>query len=125
MTIDEISKLAASGTKPDNADITLPERALWYALRDIYQAYRQGRADTEQCAKDKAVAVRQYELDTSDWVKAKEVWQSMAQFWKDAEAPSRAYAFSQNRTPEGDAMFEAFYKVPLKAQKEQWEKKPE
>lgn len=121
MNVDEISRLAANGVTLDPSESTPPERVLCYALRDLYKDYQAGRANAEACAAIKAQAVRQYELDRKKYVKASEVFQSHAQMWKDAEPAARAYAVSKNRTEEGDALFEAFYRVPLKTQKEIWE----
>ena len=119
--VNEISQIAAAENTLDPAESTPPERVLCYALRDLYKDYQAGRATAKACAAIKAQAVRQYELDRKEYVKASEVFQSHAQMWKDAEPAARAYAASQNRTAEGDALFEAFYRVPLKTQKEIWE----
>lgn len=51
MTVDEISRFAASGRKPDG--MTTLEEVLFYRLRDIYADARAGRVTNQEGAERK------------------------------------------------------------------------
>lgn len=62
MTIDELSRLAATEQVPPEGT-EVDERCLWYGLRDIYRQFRQGSISTEQGDQLKRQAIRQYNTD--------------------------------------------------------------
>lgn len=55
MTVDEISRYAANGKKPDG--MNMHEELLFYRLRDIYAAAKAGRIATKQGADMKKMEV--------------------------------------------------------------------
>lgn len=96
--------------EPD-ADCPMPERILWWTLRDMYRKFRSGQMDKEQGEKAKQKALRIYEQDKSDLDMYKRLVRHSAEMWRDIEAKAEAYAKSSNRSEEADALFEAVYGV--------------
>lgn len=99
---------------PDDA-MTCPERALYYALRDIYSDYKRGIITKAKGEELKLKAMRQFEFDNQSISSAIKILKSHAEFWKSIEMASSRYRLE--RTLENaDAFLEAVYKVPIKAE---------
>ena len=96
--------------EPD-ADCPMPERILWWTLRDMYRKFRAGQMDKEQGEKAKQKAMRQYQQDKGDLDMYKRLVKHSAEMWRDIETKAEAYAKSSNRSDEADALFEAVYGV--------------
>jgi len=95
--------------------MTCPERALYYALRDIYSQYRKGIITKSKGEELKLKAMRQFDLDNQAISSAIKILHKHAEFWKSIEKASSRYRLE--RTLENaDAFLEAVYKVPIKAQ---------
>ena len=118
MTVDEISLLAYQNRKPDIHDLTVPQWLLWYRLRDVY---RECADNPEAGAEQKRIAVSQYGQDIANWVKTKEVYEYMSDYWKRIEPSASKYALEQT-VESGNEFFEAVYGVPVKTKLEQIEK---
>lgn len=102
MDDETLSKLAYSGQPPESA---LPhEWLLWYRLRDIYADTRAGRMTAEQGRAAKLTAVNSFRSE-------REAWERNTLFWKRIEDAATAYAKSEGRTAEGDAFYEAVYRL--------------
>lgn len=87
MTVDEISRLAYSGTPPDTAQSH--EWLLWFRLREIYQRVLSG-LDTKTAGKlAKDDAVRQYEADLDQFERS-------TLLWKRIESAGTAFAKDQS-----------------------------
>lgn len=106
--VNEISLMAAKGGKL-TVILDLPERCLYFALRELYESYRTQRMTAEQCKDGKTEAIRQYEKDRSDAAWYLKLIQTHAKMWNRIEHAGTVYAQSDNRTPEADAFFEAVY----------------
>lgn len=95
-----IAKLAYAGTRPESA---LPhEWLLWYRLRDIYSEAKAKRVTEKMGRAAKQLAVNSFRSE--QWA-----WERNVLFWKRIEAAATEYAKSDDRTPAGDALFEAVY----------------
>ena len=94
--------------------MTCPERALWYALRDIYSQFRRGLIDKRKGEELKLKALRQFDLDNQAISNAMKILKEHARFWQSVERTASAYRLE--RTLENaDAFLEAVYNVPIKA----------
>ena len=112
MTKEEIIKYAAGGQMP-NREMTCPERALFYALKDIYTRFRQGIITKEQGESQKNLALRQFALDNSAILSAMKILRQNAEMWKEIELAGNHY--HMDRTLENaDAFIEAVYRTKLK-----------
>ena len=112
MTKDEIIKYAATGQMPDQ-EMTCPERALFYTLKEIYTRFRNGLITKEQGEVQKNHALRQFELDNSAVSSAMKILRHNSELWKAIEQAGNHYAL--DRTLENaDAFVEAVYNVKLK-----------
>ena len=95
--------------------MTCPERALWYALRDIYSSYKRGVITKAKGEELKNKAMRQFAIDNQAISSAMKILKEHANFWKSVEQSASRYRLE--RTLENaDAFLEAVYKVPIKAQ---------
>lgn len=108
-----LSKAAADGVMPDG--LTLPERACWYRLRDIYCEYRDGASTIEQCTEEKRKALLQMEKDSEAWIEARGVHAHWAGFWQSIETAGREYAKAPS-VETADRFYEAVYHVPRREQ---------
>ena len=120
MNVDDLTMSAYKESMPDTHDLTVPQWLLWYRLRDVYRDFLSGKTNMEKAEAEKKQMLRQYDQDCNDWMNAKEVWNHMAQFWKQLEPSGQAYAKNPTVT-NADRFFEAVYKVPRKTQAEQWQ----
>ena len=101
MTIDELSRLAYSGTPPDSA---MPyEWLLWYRLRDIYSKVRDGAMSKASGAEQKEQAVNQYKTD-------KTMYDASVQLWTRIEDASVRYAM-EHTIEAADGLYEALYRM--------------
>ena len=101
MTIDELSRLAYSGTPPDGA---MPyEWLLWYRLRDIYSKVRNGSITKQDGAKAKQDAVSSYQTD-------KTLHDASVKLWARIEQAGTRYA-KDKTISNADAFYAAVYGV--------------
>ena len=102
-----------TGQIPD-PDCPLPERTLWWSLRDIYIRYKAGTISKDQGEKQKQKAMQVYAKDRSHYDMMDQIVRHQAKMWVNIEQAARRYAFSDNRTLEADALYEAIYSCKLK-----------
>ena len=103
MTVDEISRLAYSGTPPDTAQSH--EWLLWFRLREIYQRVLSGM-DTKTAGRlAKEDAVRRYEVDRDQFNRS-------VLFWKRIEAPGTAFA-KEPTIENAVRLYEAVYGIEI------------
>lgn len=95
--------------------MTCPERALWYALRDIYSSYKRGVITKVKGEELKRKAMRQFNLDNQATSNAIKILKEHANFWKSIEQAASQYRLERN-LDNADAFLEAVYKVPIKAE---------
>lgn len=109
MNIDELSVSAAKGAAPEG--MTMPERAVWYPLRDLYADVKAGRLTVDGAKTKKLALSEQYERDNAFLIDAKRAKRYNADLWARIAKAATDYAGSENRTPEGDAFYRAVYGI--------------
>ena len=57
MTTEEISKLARTGSLPQESMLTCPERCLYFTLVNLYAEYRDKKITAEQGEQEKKAAI--------------------------------------------------------------------
>lgn len=90
MTKDEIVRYALSGYIPD-VQMTCPERALFFTLKEIYSNYRRGLLSKEKGEALKLEALRQFNLDKGVYDSAMKILRQNAEMWKAIELTGSAY----------------------------------
>ena len=113
-TLPYVQVCAYDTTATPDVDCPLPERALWWQLRDVYAKYRAGTITKEVGEQLKQKAILIYEKDRKDYTSMRDIVQHQAEMWGRIESAARDYAKSNNRTPEADAFYEAVYGCKLK-----------
>lgn len=106
---------------PDDMELTAQDRALYYAVKDMYALFRAGRINAQTGAERKRLAVRQWNMDNAAIDGNAQLVRNRADYWKRIEAAGAAYA--RQRTsgaadPEqtirlADEMFLAVYGVTV------------
>lgn len=105
---------AYDSTKLPDADCPLPERVLWWTLRDIYARFKAGQISKEAGEQLKQKAMQNYARDKTQYDTLHQVEQNNAKMWSRIENAARVYATSDSRTPEADAFYQAVYGCKLK-----------
>ena len=108
-TIDYIQLQAYDQTVTPDPECPVPERALWWSLRDIYARFRSGVISKEQGEQQKQNAMRCYQKDKEDYDSMRKLIKHQAEMWSRIEQTGNAYAKSDNRSPEADAFYSAVY----------------
>lgn len=115
MKKEDIIEYAARCIVPDQ-EMTCPERALFYTLKDIYEDFRKGVLSKERGETLKNRALRQFDLDKGAFDSAFRILRDNAELWKSIELEGNHYRLE--RTLENaDAFVEAVYKVRMKQTK--------
>ena len=90
LTTDDISRYAMQNeTLPDNH--TMADELLWYRLRDIYKAFRNGTVNAEDGKQQKGAALYRHELESSELKSVKKICMWHSDFWKRIEFASAQY----------------------------------
>lgn len=112
MLKDDIIKCAVSGQLPQ-VDMTCPERALYYTLKDVYDNYRKGLINKAQGEAQKNKALRQYDLDCGAFTSAMRILRDNAKLWQQIELAANHYRLERS-LDNADAFIEAVYNVNIK-----------
>ena len=112
MQKEEIIKYAVAERMPED-EMTSPERALYYSLKDVYSRYRKGLITKEQGESLKNKALRQFDLDQGAFSSAMNIIRDNAAMWKRIEITANQYRLERN-LDNADAFIEAVYNVSLK-----------
>lgn len=101
--------MAARGIVPEE-EMTCPERALFYTMKDIYEQFRLGKLSKETGESLKNKTLRQFDLDQGAVQSAMKILRDNAELWKRIELAGNHYRL--DRTLENaDAFIEAVYRV--------------
>lgn len=116
MTTEEISKLARSGSLPQESLLTCPERCLYFTLVNLYAEYKQKKITAEQGEKEKKAAIMQYQRDTADYLRHRNLILHYSQLWQNIELAASAYR-KEPSIEHADAFLEAVYGVKRSIQR--------
>lgn len=111
MSEEEISRYASDGRVPEG--ITYIERCLYYELREIYAAHRDGKITRAQGEQRKREAIGRFrkEGDKIKW--ASKYLQLNAEMWKEIELAGSKYR-NDPSIENADEFVEAVYRVKRK-----------
>ena len=118
----KICDYAYDGAIPDGVELTIPGRALFYSVKDMYSLYKAGRITAQNGAARKRVAIRQYEIDTGQVEGNAQLVREHADRWAKIEAAASAYARSRTEGADAeqtillaDKLYYAIYNIVIKA----------
>ena len=106
-SVEELSKLAAKGKKPDYP-LTAAEWLLWYELRDIYSDLRAGTYDPDRLKERKEKAVLRFDSMTKKDREFRDAAFRMAETWKAVEETAAEYRKHPSMET-ADAMMNVIY----------------
>ena len=110
MTTEEISKLAQTGSLPQESQLNCPERCLYFTLRNLYAEYKARKITAEQGEKGKKAALLQYQRDSADYTRYRNLILHHARLWQHIELAASAYTKDPS-IEHADAFLEAVYEV--------------
>ena len=111
MTVEEVSKYAAQDTAP--LEMNLPEKLLWFQLRDLYRDFRAGTVTKEQGEKQKQEAISEYNKNAYRDELYHKYMLANANIWIRIEEKAKTYR--ENPTIENaDAFLNAVYGVTFR-----------
>ena len=110
MTTEEISKLAKTGSLPQESQLTCPERCLYSTLRNLYAEYKDKKITAEQGEQEKKAALLQYQRDAAEYMRYREQIQHHSRLWQHIELAASAYTKDPS-LEHADAFLEAVYEV--------------
>lgn len=114
MTVNEIKMAAYDETKLPQPELPIAERLLWYALRDIYQRFRNGSLTRDQGDRLAIDAVKQYQTDSAQYRLLSRIAENNASTWKNIEMAVYTYQHGKTHSDEINAVIEAIYNCKLK-----------
>lgn len=121
---EEICNYAFAGELPDGAVLTAPERALYYAVREMYDLYKKGRINAQTGAERKRAAIRLYNRDVTETEGNKQLIRNQGDYWRRVELVGERYALIRTKPADtiesmaeviaaADNLFEVVYGVEL------------
>ena len=117
LTVDQINAAAYEGVYPE-ANMTLPERCLFFSLFSLYQQFARGKLSKEQGAERKEAAVKMFRQDMADYEFTNKLLSHHANMWKEIELAGEKYS-SERTLEHADAFIQAVYQVGPKARPEE------
>lgn len=111
VTTDDIARYASKEILPEELDAA--QRCFWYAMRDLYRAFRAGAISKQDGEVLRMSALRQYEADIKEHCAYSEWLAYMERFWRGVEESGSRYAKGPS-IETADAFFEAVYRVKRK-----------
>ena len=104
----EIAAMAARNPSVEERSLSCPERCFFYAMKELYQAFRENKITKEQGEEMRQAAEKQFNADCAEYAAAKKILLHHSKMWKGIEQAGSAYR--NNRTIENaDAFIGAVY----------------
>lgn len=114
--IDDV-RLSAFNLEPEPAESwKVPEIVLWYAFRELYRDYREGKTRKAEAEKAKAEIIKRYQVQKTEYDTMKNIVRHQAEMWNRIEIAGSRYG-TERTIENADAFFEAVYDVKLKETK--------
>ena len=114
--IDDV-RLSAFNLEPEPAESwKAPEIVLWYAFRELYRNFRDGKTRKAEAEKVKAEIIKRYHVQKTEYETMQNIVQRQAEMWNQIEIAGSRYG-TERTIENADAFFEAVYDVKLKETK--------
>lgn len=112
--IDDV-RLSAFNLEPEPAESwKAPEIVMWYAFRELYQNFRDGKTQKAEAEKVKAEIIKRYQAQKTEYDTMKNIVRRQAEMWNRIEVAGSRYG-TERTIKNADAFFEAVYDVKLKS----------
>ena len=114
--IDDV-RLSAFNLEPEPVESwKAPEIVLWYAFRELYRDYRDGKTRKAEAEKVKTEIIKRYQVQKTEYDTMKNIVRHQADMWNRIEIAGSRYG-TERTIENADAFFEAVYDVKLKETK--------
>ena len=114
--IDDV-RLSAFNLEPEPAESwKAPEIVLWYAFRELYRNFRDGKIRKAEAEKVKAEITKRYHVQKTEYETMQNIVRRQAEMWNRIEIAGSRYG-TERTIENADAFFEAVYDVKLKETK--------
>ena len=118
--IDDV-RLSAFNLEPEPAESwKAPEIVLWYAFRELYRDYREGKIKEDKAKIIKSEIVKRYHVQKTEYETMQNIVRRQAEMWNRIEIAGSRYG-TERTIENADAFFEAVYDVKLKETKTEGE----
>ena len=118
--IDDV-RLSAFNLEPEPAESwKAPEIVLWYAFRELYRDYREGKIKEDKAKIIKSEIVKRYHVQKTEYETMQNIVRRQADMWNRIEIAGSRYG-TERTIENADAFFEAVYDVKLKETKTEGE----
>ena len=112
--IDDV-RLSAFNLEPEPAESwKAPEIVLWYAFRELYRDYREGKIKEDKAKSIKSEIVKRYHVQKTEYETMQNIVRRQAEMWNRIEIAGSRYG-TERTIENADAFFEAVYDVKLKS----------
>ena len=112
--IDDV-RLSAFNLEPEPAESwKAPEIVLWYAFRELYRDFRDGKTRKAEAEKVKAEIINRYQVQKTEYDTMKNIVRRQAEMWQQIEIAGSRYRLDR-KLENADAFIEAVYDVKLKS----------
>ena len=111
--IDDV-RLSAFNLEPEPAESwKAPEIVLWYAFRELYRNFRDGKTRKAEAEKVKAEIIKRYQVQKTEYDTMKNIVRRQAEMWQQIEIAGSRYRLDR-KLKNADAFIEAVYGVQIK-----------
>ena len=114
MSVIDVVRLSAYNHEPEPAeDWEAPEIVLWYAFRELYRDFRDGKLSEDEGKKAKANFLKRYQEQRTKYDTMKNIVRHQAEMWKRIEVAGNRYGTDRS-LENADAFIETVYGVRLR-----------
>ena len=114
--IDDV-RLSAFNLEPEPAESwKAPEIVMWYAFRELYRDFRDGKTRKAEAEKAKAEIIKRYHVQKTEYETMQNIVRRQADMWNRIEVAGSRYG-TERTIENADSFFEAVYDVKLKETK--------
>ena len=111
--IDDV-RLSAFNLEPEPAESwKAPEIVLWYAFRELYRNFRDGKTRKAEAEKVKAEIIKRYQVQKTEYETMQNIVRRQADMWQKIEIAGSRYRLDR-KLENADAFIEAVYGVQIK-----------
>ena len=111
--IDDV-RLSAFNLEPEPAESwKAPEIVLWYAFRELYRDYREGKIKEDKAKSIKSEIIKRYHVQKTEYETMQNIVRRQAEMWQKIEIAGSRYRLDR-KLENADAFIESVYGVQIK-----------
>ena len=112
--IDDVRLSAYNQDKEPGESWKPPDLVLWYAFRELYRDFRDGKLKKDDAEKAKAEILKRYQVQKAEYDTMKSIVLRQAEMWRQIEIAGNRYG-TERTVESADEFYKAVYDVELKS----------